>query len=784
MAPSVIAVLARLFVAVAPQPVDDWDDQPDPSEPGIAIEGRALPSLVEIESITVEVRRPDDAEDLEQTVLHVSADLVHDLDATITSADLAIALLPDGELDFVWTRLTTPPLAQLTSMLQRAMPASVAVVVATAPEDEWTANAAHDVAAEEVLYEALQPASLRYLAAMQNLTLASPSAEDARRILEGGGPAELAALARWATDAIDTQPFADAACRSLMEVVDATVRRMRAPPGFGDHQRLSAAAAVAVNCAGPSDLDRALALQRPITILMSSAELTHHSALADEAALAIEVHGLGPSHARSGSALAWEAMLARLRKSALDRLLRLAAEPADFRGAEVAPPRRAPLRVAAIALLSPMVATEVDRAMSLASERPETQREILRFYVDMRHAPAIEPLVDWLTEHPEHIDDLGTHAVTNLGDAMIGVLVRRFDDPDATPDQRAATWRLLAMLPEAQAGPLLAMVAALGVDVSALSSVPTIADVVQRLMQHERALDEERVENLVAVITGDAQHDLMEKVRTSKRLTELSPERAAEVGEAIIAAHVAAAHAIDIEAEGERRAILGQLSELPLGDMSRRAVYAAVVTDGEIALARQRLDHVFEILERLDPALSDEGVRSLYEKALRARWDEAMTARDWPLAEATIAKAERTVADAIDIDEWRTTLEQRRGLPLRILAWSIAGALTLVALYALHAFGLTAAIRRRIAERDARRAELSRQWEPDVVEATHEDDANASDVAPSENAVDEREHTGAGDDGEAIADSWSARSHDEHRDVGEHEPLDEVDRSPLDDFAA
>jgi hypothetical protein len=359
---------------------------------------------------------------------------------------------------------------------------------------------------------------------------------------------------------------------------------------------------------------------------------------------------------------------------------------------------------------------------------------------------------------------------------------------------------MLAMLPDEQAGPLLTMVAALGVDVSGLSATPATADVLHRLMEHQAALDEERVENLVAVLDDEARSG-MEKVRASKRLTELSPARAGEVAAAIIAVHVAAARALDVDATADRRMILGQLSTLPLGEMSRDAVHASAVTDGEIALAQGRLDDAFEILERFDPALAEPDVRALYENILRARWDDAMQQRDWALAAATIARGEAASVESIDLGDWQATLERRRALPLRILAWSIAGALTLLALYALHAFGLTAAIRRRIAERDARRAELSRQWEPDVVEATHADDASASDDAlpqrdspqrdspqrdspQRDSQVDERDHTGPGDDGEAIADSWSAPSHDEQHDLAEDEPQGEDDRSPLDDFAA
>lgn len=784
MAPSVIAVVARLFVALAAEPVDDWEDEPETPVPGVPIEGRAIASIIQIDTITVELTAAEDGDPLEGSVLRVSAELAHDLDANVRTADLAIAVIPEAELDFVWSRLTTPPLAQRNAALRRSLPQSLVVAFAMAEEGPWPAEGTRRFTAKEIVHQsALQPAGLRYLATLQNVTLESPSERDALRILESGSPAEIAALARWGTDNADAQPFADPACRSLMAAVDSTVRRMRAPPAFGDYQRLAAAAAIGVICAGPVDLERALSLQRPITILMSSAELSHSNALAEEAALGIAVHALGPTHSRSASALAWEMMLARLRTSALDRVLRLAAEPTDFRSAAVPLLRRAPLRVSAIALLSPLAATEVDRAVALASERPETQREILRFYVDMHHGPAIEPLVDWLTANPIYIDDLGTYAMAELGGDMLGVLLRRFDDPDATLEQRAATWRLLAMLPDEQAAPLLSMIGALGVDVAGLPATPGTADVLQRLMEHERQLEHERVERLVEIITDTEQPNPMEKVRACKRLSELSPARADEIGDAVIAAHVDAARSLEADAVAERRAVLGQLAELPLGKSSRAAVRASVLTDAELALARGELDPVFELLERYDPAIADADVRTLYEASLRARWQQSMAARDWTAAEATIAKADQVLSDVIDTTEWQASLDEQRSLPIRILLWSLVAAVTVTASYALHAFGLTAAIRRRIAERDARRAELSRQWEPDDVEPspteqhTQHDEVAAGDDEPSEhhNEAEERANNGGGDDAEAIADSWSAPSRDER---------DEVDASPLDDFAA
>lgn len=774
MAPAMIAVLARLFVATVSDPVDDWEEEPPAPVPGVAIEGRAVASLVEVDTLTVEVTRPDEADDTDST-LRVACELAHDLDAKVLTAELAVVVMPEGDFDFVWTRLNSPPLALRTALLKQRLPHPVAVTIATAPEEAWPRQTTRSFTAKEVVGEiALQPAGLRYLATLQNVTLESPSVRDATRILEGGSPAELAGLARWATDAADDQPFDDAACRTLMGAIDDTVRRMRAPPAFGDYQRLSAAAAIAVICAGPADLERALSLQRPITILMSSAELSHNNALAEELAIGIEIHALGPTHSRSASALAWEVMLGRLRVSALDRLLRLAAEPADFRGVAVPPTRSAPLRVPAIALLSPLAATEVDRVLSLASERPETQREILRFYTDMHHAPVIEPLVDWLTGHPVYLDDLGTYAVTHFGAEMLGVLVRRFDDPDATLEQRAAMWRLLAMLPDEHAGRLLAMVGTMGVDVSGLSAAPTIADVLQRLMEHERQLEHERTERLVELITDVASTDSMAKVRASKRLTEVAPTRAADIADAIITAHVTAARSLEADAAAERRAVLTQLAELPLGEATRAAVRASVVTDAELALGRGELDVVFELLERHDPALADTSARTMYENALRTRWQQSMAARDWTSAEATIAKADQLLADVIDTAQWQARLDQQRSLPLRIVFWMVVGALTVLAFYALHALGLTAAIRRRIAERDARRAELSRQWEPDVVDPAEAAVVSSGDDEPSEqhNEAEERVHSGVTDDGEAIADSWSAPSNDE------------VDGSPLDVFAA
>src|SRR5690606_32949919 len=151
-----------------------------------------------------------------------------------------------------------------------------------------------------------------------------------------------------------------------------------------------------------------LKLERPRKILHTSALLSYYLAVREEAFLGLPVHGMRDLPAQSKLLEGPEAALQAPRAPALHHLLRLAFDPLDFRDAPAAmASTSASLSAQAANLLAPLTTTDVVGVLNACAEDTNVEHEVLRFYVDARHQPAVDHLVDWLTDHPESISDLG-----------------------------------------------------------------------------------------------------------------------------------------------------------------------------------------------------------------------------------------------------------------------------------------------------------------------------------------------------------------------------------------
>jgi hypothetical protein len=767
------AAFIALWLAVldpAPPATDSesFDAQESPRKAGKRIDGRVMASLVELDALTITYEAdvlPGEQPDTIDAIFDVAVDVSHRFDGTIRELELGVAILPREHVEFAWTRLHTPPLRLTTAEVERKMPLPIAVLTLQGDELAVTNEDDRHMTSREAYPDLPMPAdgALGSLLAVGGYTLEGPSERDVLRILEDGGPADLAALANWASlvASDETLVFDDAGRSRIMAMVAAQIRSLRAPPAFGDFQRLNALTALARACAAGDDLEQLLTLVRPMTILLSAAQVSYDSAASEEAALGISVHGFRRLQSRSDSALAWEATLRHLRASALDRLVRLAYEPDDFPDAPTAL-RRSPLQVQASQLLLPLTTTDVARALAVAAERPQTQRDLLRFWVEVRHAGVVEPLVEWLAEQPGHVDDVGIPALDVLGDRMLPVLMRRFDDREAPPTERAVVWRLLASLPERHAAELTELSRSMGIDVDARRSgaTPTFVEVLAALREHDEKVRIDRIDVLVVDVGRAASTitELRARVRAADLLAATSPSHAEAAADAIITAHVEAARAFDIEFPMERRSALRRLGELPLGSRRADAARASVVVDAELAAARGEATAALDALERFDPALEHPDVRAAYVGALMREWDLLVAASDWDALDALLARAELTVAQDFDVATHRAEIEQHRRRPKIVLAIVVGTALACLFLIALHVLGVFA----RIAV-IARRFRRARAAPPD-----DHDDAGA-------------DADDAGDDAEAH-DGDDRANDDSTNDNPNESPNDHPNDGPNEDY--
>ncbi len=404
--------------------VEAWsaDESEERAAERIVLGGHMVPSLVEIDPLSVRIE-PDDPPVGDETtngsaVIEVVAEIEHDLDATVIDLQLGVAVLSRRNLDVVWDRLHAPALRVLPSANDEPLPSPLAAVTGGLDGRVRRGEAGEIEVREELESLPLSRAQpLSYLVAIGGYELESPSVDDVVRILEHGGPIDLSALATWATQAgsEETLPFDDDARGRIMDSVEKVARALRSPPAWGDFARLAALTAVAQACARPEDLERMLALQRPMGILLASGIVSWDAAANEEHAVGVAIHGFSVHQSRSQAAISWELALKRLRITALDRLLRLAYDPIDFRNAP-ATARRSPLQSLADDLLAPLVATQVERVLSTAADEA-TEAAILRYYVEVHHEAVAEPLVDWLIAHPARVDDVGV--------ASLDVLARR-----------------------------------------------------------------------------------------------------------------------------------------------------------------------------------------------------------------------------------------------------------------------------------------------------------------------------------------------------------------------
>lgn len=635
----------------------------EPADAPRPIAGHRLPGLVDTSRLELlleaEGLAAANEEITTEAKLVVRGPVTHPFSSDVRELSLAIGLYAPAQADEAFARLTTPPLQLSQAELDRKLPSPVAGVSGgMLMLAELPPGTATEIAEERELghVSLLRTRLPRSLLLTESYDLVQPSPADVLLILRQGGTADLAALTRWATEREGAVPpeFTPEIRRDILALVQQRYRSMRAPPALGDFHRLSAMLAMIRLFGSSDDLVSLLRLERPMKILHTSALLSYDLALREEASLGLPVHGMHELPALSQLLEAPGAALKTLRAPALHELLRLAFDPIDFRDAPAAMRSTVPaLAPQASQLLAPLAPTDVGGVLKAAGDRMDVQREVFRFYIDARHAPVVEYLADWLTQHPDAAASLGKQAVTAMPEAMLPVLMRHYVDPKE-PDDRALVRGLLETLPPEHAHRVLAMLQSLGLPTDAFVGTPRskMVQAFDAFEVAERRFAQEKARALVEQLktAGTDEGTLRSSMRAAARLGRLDPAAIEDQGPLVIEILQAAAWEFDAESPAERTKALGLLASLPWGRHEPAAKRAFAVTEAKLRVKNGDTQGALEHLLAFDASLSHASVRSLFVDTLLDQFRSQLQTRAFAAADRTLALARERIPENLDLE--------------------------------------------------------------------------------------------------------------------------------------
>lgn len=739
-----------LVWALAPGELDDEvlgdrDDNPawldaDGEEPHIdaqhLLHGYALPGLIDYSRVdwTLEAEGLQGANDdfTSDARLRGQGHIEHPFLSEVEDLSIALGLYLPTQAQEAIDRLTKPPLHLTQADLDRKLPSPMATLSSgqltiSSLEVGSRADASfdRDLGALALNWHDM-PA---YIVVTDSYTLVDPTPDDIKLILERGGSADHAALTRWAAEHEDVRPnFGAEAREEIIGLVQRGYRRLRAPPALGDFQRLAAFVALIRTFGSSEDIESLLKLERPMKILHTSALLSYDLATREEASLGLPVHGMRALPSRSKLLDAPESALKSLRAPALHHLLRLAFDPVDFRDAPttMASSSRS-LASQAANLLAPLSPTDVGGVLKACEDRLDVQREVFRFYIDARHVPAVEPLVDWIATQGEDADGLGRLAVAAMPEAMLPGLMRHYVDPDEAED-RVVMRQLIEGMPPAQAKQVLEMLASLGLRIADIKGSPheQMVQALDAFEQAERELAVEKANELRAQLesSGTDAASLRTSMRAAARLAQLDPDAIEQQGATIIDLLTAAAFEFDVESPAERTKALGYLESLPFGDHKDAAAHALALTQARLLIRQGDSSSALDQLVAHDAKLEHADIRKLFVDTLMAQFRRELASGAYAAARAMLDLAELRTPEDLDIEALRQDVLWAQYKPAFILGAAFALALATTLTWLLARVGMTLVGRFLRARRDFRRL---RKRQEDA-KANTEDQAQFSDA--------------------------------------------------------
>lgn len=705
--------------------------------------------------------------------LHARGSIEHPLSSDIEQLSLAIGIFDADDAQDAYQRLTKPPLQLTRDDLTRPQPEPQIVLnnnrilLERVPAGHTTKLGLNEDLGDITIRRTKLPILLLTAEAYQ---LTAPTAEDINIILERGGTPDLAALSRWLREHPNPPQFDAETRRAIMDNVRERFQHLRAPPALGDFHRLAALVAMIAAFGSSEDIEPLLELERPIKILHTSALLSYDMAIRDEAYLGLPVHGMRELPARSKFLEAPDAALKSLRAPALDRLLRLSFDPLDFRNAPTSyGDHRSHLASQAENLLAPLTQTDVVGILKACAQNHEVEREVLRFYIDVRHTPVVEHLVDWLTLHPEAIDDLGMFAIRSIPDALLPALMHHYIDPK-DPTYRPLMRKMLEALPERLIPKLYQMLRSVGLqikDPERGKPAQQIADALDHFERVERILATQRAAEIEQQLldVGDDVASLRSSMRLIERLGQLSPPLVEKHADFLISLLEKIAWEFEIDSPAERTKALGLLTHMPWGTHQEDAIRRLAITEAKLIRRRGEYQPALEHLLAFDEHLIHPETRAAFIDLLLEQFQVELADGAFGGAAETLELAETLIHDDIDLPRLQGELMWAQYKPAFILGGAFLLALVSTVTWLVSSM-IFASLRRwrdavkarRLLDRRRADADANNQHAAHFSDDDFPEVPTVMDGTPSE----ENEHSAAPEEnGEAQPDADAGLEHDD-----------------------
>ncbi|TPV92848.1 MAG: hypothetical protein B7733_23430, partial [Myxococcales bacterium FL481] len=697
--------------------------------------GHQFPNLVSVEDLAIIVHAAglDAIRDRYEGpgTITVSGALTSPFDSPVRDVEMKIAFFRADETERTWHRVTASPLTLTDEELQKRLPRpSFTIEKNLLAEPDATVRGAVDVRVQtEVDHLELSPRALPgYLTTLTHYTLDEPTAEDVAQIVERGGTTDLMALTQWADQlGEDSTPFEPIERSALMRTIGERLRTLRAPPGLGDLQRINAMLLLVRTLADDSDLEFLLRLDRAMRIMLTSAALSYFDALLEENFVELPIHGAQhlPSSSRE-LMQAYRYALENVRRKSLARLLELTYDPLDYRDAPDGAVEPSVVQAQAKALLRPLDPTNVADMLDAAAHDVAAQREILRYYVRVQHAPVVEPLLRWLLLHPDEYAGLGVFAARELGSRIVPALLRHYFEPSSR-EHKALARKLLLQLDTEPSNEVVQIIRSTGVavaDEATLEQALAKFDEKQagQLRRDASELEEEVFEGDNDVISLSA------RLQAIQRLSAIDPQRLRRRSDEVMDLLTTIALALDTDSPAESARALHLLETLPLDAGSTTQAQALAIARARLAISRREFDRGLKLLEADEVGDNEAQVRELYLGAVMKRASALIDGGDFGRASQLLERAEARYSDAPELIELRDRLFVAQYWPALALgglfSLTLLSTLAWVVVRGVGSLVARRASKRKRAERSAARDEQARRSaeEPDRVDEVESDD--------------------------------------------------------------
>ena len=569
--------------------------------------------------------------------LVLNGDLSHRFDGDVTDIQAKIVFIQPKDLERTWRRVVASPLDLSDEELAEPMPRPT-FTFEQPLADRARAGVTFSVSASEDFEDILVPTAVLpvYIGMVTDYTLVNPTLNDLRRIVADGNVTDFRALSEWLESGSSRSlPYTAAERRTLIREIALRLKRLRAPPGPGDFRRIHGLLGIITEFARPEDLRTLLLLDRPMSILLMSAALSHETAQTEENTIELPIHGLRTLPSGNRLIDAYKRALREIRRNALPKLLEFAYDPLDFPERSTVF-KRSDLHDAAKSVLKPLDIKKTAGMLHAARDNLDVQRGILDFYIAIRSSGAIEQLIRWVIEHPDEVETVGFQAVNSFGAAIIPSLLRFYMDPIGRGERTIARQLLLSATEEA-AQVAISTIRSSGV---MLSANVTIQQALEAYEARELQLIDRYAKDLEDQFFGETEEEVSQsaRIRAVDKLVEIAPMRVVAREDDTIRILAELATKMRSESPAESKKAMAMLESLPFPNPDK-AKEALVLVLAKNAFSATEFRKGLDMLLEFDPALERPPIRSLYSSVIQTRIERSIDSRRFNRGEKLIAEA-------------------------------------------------------------------------------------------------------------------------------------------------